>query len=90
MAVFTEVSQATLEPWLAQFNVGELQALQGIAAGIENTNYFVTTAQGRFVLTIFEKLTPAQLLNKAHNGLAVAGKFFAASPLRFSRSPFCT
>lgn len=61
MAVFTEVSQATLEPWLAQFNVGELQALQGIAAGIENTNYFVTTTQGRFVLTIFEKLTPAQL-----------------------------
>jgi homoserine kinase type II len=61
MAVFTPVSGEALSQWLAQYSVGALQEQTAIAAGIENTNYFVTTDQGRFVLTLFEKLQPAEL-----------------------------
>ena len=61
MSVYTTVSRAQLSDWLTRYRVGDLQALEPIAAGIENTNYFVTTAHGRFVLTLFEKLQPEEL-----------------------------
>lgn len=61
MAVFTPVSEDALRGLLSQFDLGELTGFEGISAGIENTNYFVDTTQGRFVLTLFEKLTAGQL-----------------------------
>ena len=61
MAVFTTVDEAQLRSWLRAYPLGELLELRGIASGITNTNYFVTTSQGRYVLTLFEKNTPDEL-----------------------------
>ena len=61
MAVFTPVTRDQLERWLARFPVGALRGYRGIAEGIENSNFFVDTDGGRWVLTLFERLAPERL-----------------------------
>lgn len=61
MAVFTAVTLDDLTEWLEQFQLGKPLAIDGIASGIENSNFFLTTEHGTYVLTIFENLTFAQL-----------------------------
>lgn len=61
MSVFTKVSHAELGEFLRRYPLGELLGFQGIGEGIENTNYFVDTTQGRWVLTLFERLNYADL-----------------------------
>ena len=61
MSVYTTVTADELRAWLRGYTVGDLIELRGIAAGIENTNYFVTTSGGSHVLTLFEKLTAQEL-----------------------------
>ncbi|KQR50261.1 homoserine kinase [Acidovorax sp. Leaf160] len=61
MAVFTEVSLPEASELLQRLQLGTLTALRGIQGGIENTNYFATTDQGEYVLTLFERLSAEQL-----------------------------
>ena len=56
MSVYTNIELQELEFLLKHYSLGALISYQGIGAGIENTNYFVTTENGEFVLTIFEDL----------------------------------
>src|SRR5678815_3192274 len=61
MSVYTTVTAEQLDAWLSRYNVGGLVELQPIASGIENTNYFVTTEGGRYVLTLYERLPAEEL-----------------------------
>jgi homoserine kinase type II len=82
MAVFTEVTPHDAQTLLNALDLGQLVTLRGIAGGIENTNYFLTSerdgVEQEWVLTLFERLTHAQLpfyLGLMHhlaaNGIAV-------------------
>lgn len=61
MAVFTAVTLDDLTQWIKQFPLGQALALDGIASGIENSNFFLTTERGEYVLTVFENLDFDQL-----------------------------
>ncbi|MGF6753216.1 homoserine kinase [Paraburkholderia sp. GAS42] len=61
MAVFTAVTDTQLAHWLRHYDLGEVVDFRGIQSGIENSNFFLTTTRGEYVLTIFEKLTAEQL-----------------------------
>ena len=61
MAVFTPVSEDLASALLQNLGLGDLTDLKGIQGGIENTNYFATTTQGEYVLTLFERLNFEQL-----------------------------
>jgi homoserine kinase type II len=55
MAVYTHVGEAELAAFLDGYDLGEAHSLAGIAQGIENSNYFLQTARGAFVLTLYER-----------------------------------
>ena len=61
MSVYTNVLPHELDEFLNNYSLGQLQQFVGISDGIENTNYFVTTSKGQYVLTIFEQLTLDEL-----------------------------
>lgn len=60
MAVYTEVSLAEAQKLSTQLGLGAVRSLDPIGSGIENTNYFLTTDAGDWVLTLFERLTTEQ------------------------------
>ena len=83
MAVFTSVTEADARAFLGGYDLGDLRALHPIAEGIQNTNYRVETDEGRFVLTLFEARTDADVLPFCLGLTAhLAGRGFpAATPM---------
>lgn len=61
MAVFTPVSRSDLNDFLSAYALDDVTSFRGIDAGIENSNFFIETAQQEFVLTLFERLSSEQL-----------------------------
>ncbi|WP_028299154.1 homoserine kinase [Oceanospirillum beijerinckii] len=61
MSIYTLVSHSELEEYLTQYDIGTLVSFKGIEAGVENTNYFVTTSAGEYVLTLVESVSAEKL-----------------------------
>jgi homoserine kinase type II len=61
MSVFTPVSDAEARALLEHYSLGGLEKLEGIAQGVENTNYFLTATTGEYVLTLFEHIPHSDL-----------------------------
>lgn len=53
MAVYTHLDKLGLDALIDAYAIGAAEALTGIPEGIENTNYALTTEQGRYILTVF-------------------------------------
>jgi homoserine kinase type II len=55
VAVYTEVTDEELSAFIATYDIGPVLSCKGIAEGVENTNYFLHTSGGSFILTLYEK-----------------------------------
>jgi homoserine kinase type II len=55
MAVYTDVADYELRAFVALYDIGEVLSCKGIAEGVENSNFLVTTERGNFILTLYEK-----------------------------------
>ena len=60
MAVYTEVSFEELEKLLEGYDIGQPLSFKGIAEGIENSNFYLQTDRGAFILTLYEKRVAAE------------------------------
>ena len=55
MAVYTDISDAELDAFLARYDLGTPISFKGIAEGVQNSNFLLETEQGRYFLTIYER-----------------------------------
>ena len=60
MAVYTDVADDELRAFVALYDIGEVLSCKGIAEGVENSNFLVTTERGNFILTLYEKRVARQ------------------------------
>jgi homoserine kinase type II len=59
VAVYTDVSFEDLERLLESYDIGQPLSFKGIAEGIENSNFYLQTDRGAFILTLYEKRVAA-------------------------------
>ena len=55
MAVYTKLPREKLNEFFLKYNLGKFLNYKEIKEGIENTNYFIQTDKGKFILTLYEK-----------------------------------
>ena len=55
MAVYTKLEKEEINNVLLNYKLGKLKRFEGIKDGIENTNYFIETEKGKYILTIYER-----------------------------------
>jgi homoserine kinase type II len=55
MAVYTDVSDDDLRAFAALYDIGEVLSCKGIAEGVENSNFLLTTERGNYILTLYER-----------------------------------
>ena len=60
MSVYTNLTAKDVSKLLSQYDIGSLVSYKGISDGITNTNYFLVTSKGKYVITIFEDITKAR------------------------------
>src|SRR5438105_4447749 len=78
MAVYTEIGDEELRGFTALYEIGEVLSCKGIAEGVENSNFLLTTERGNFILTLYEKRVAREDLpffiglmdHLAHQGVA--------------------
>ena len=62
MAVYTDITDAELEAFLAGYDLGQPLVFKGIAEGVENSNFLLETTRGRYILTVYERRVKADEL----------------------------
>ncbi|HEX4196405.1 MAG TPA: homoserine kinase [Caulobacteraceae bacterium] len=62
MAVYTDITDAELEAFLAGYDIGQPLVFKGIAEGVENSNFLLETTGGRYILTVYERRVKADEL----------------------------
>ena len=76
MAVYTEIDRDTLAEFAAQYPLSQIDEFKGITAGVQNSNFLLTTADAKYILTIYES---------SANGVAAADlPFFLGLMLHLS------
>lgn len=55
MAVYTQVTSDQLEKLLDNYDIGQVTSFKGLVEGVENTNYFLATEKGEYILTLYEQ-----------------------------------
>ncbi len=55
MAVYTEVTDEELRAFASEYDIGEVVSCQGIAEGVENSNFLLRTTRSTYILTLYEK-----------------------------------
>jgi homoserine kinase type II len=55
MAVYTDVPDEELRSFVSGYDIGDVMSFKGIAEGVENSNFFLATSRGSYILTLYEK-----------------------------------
>ncbi len=56
LAVYTTITDRDVSTLLLDYDIGELESLKGIAEGVQNSNYFLSTSKGQYILTLYEQM----------------------------------